>query len=714
MKFRWFHLIVLALWVVVADVSVAQETESFPVTIEHQYGSTTITTAPQRVVAIGYTEQDFLLALGITPVAVRYWYGPEEDTIRPWAQPYVEGDAPVVLNMPFGSLNYEAILDLQPDLISAVTAGITQEEYELLSEIAPTITQSADYINFGMPWQESTRMIGAAVGKSAEAETLVTEIEGLFTEAREKNPQFAGKSIAVAYYYSDTYGFYTDQDSRGRFFTELGFVVPPALVEAAGELFYADVSTERIDLLDQDLIAIVNLQFIEGGRETLESQPLFRQLKAVQEGRVAYFTNEIEDAIGFNSPLSLHFALDGTLPVLETIFPPAIVNELTCESGFRPFDHEILEGGAICIPENPQRVVALDPFAYELLILNNTPPVGAVGYLEAVYRGNFPYLADRLSGIENVGFPPNPEAILALNPDLIIGSYLEADLVEQLQAIAPTVNYISFGSGDWKRPMAMVGDLLGLTSLVDSLMTDYEQRLVTLSDMVENPAEIEVSIVRVQPDRLMLNLVNSFPAVIVTDAGFGRPASQAYSEEEATEIYGSAIGAFISIEEIQLADGDYIFAWSNQASDEDNADADANWEVVQASPLWNTLSAAQNDTAHRVEGHWLGWGIFAAHGIIDDLFIYIAGVDPAEVSPNPFLDAPTADSAAFAAAPTLFESVEDRGETRLVRSFTENPVWGLLLTVQSMQICRMDMLERSDDYSARSVAKQAANAVSGL
>jgi iron complex transport system substrate-binding protein len=355
---------------------------------------------------------------------------------------------------------------------------------------------------------------------------------------------------------------------------------------------------------------------------------------------------------------------------------PLAAQETTCAAGFRLFEHEILEAGAVCVPENPQRVVALDPFAYELLILNGTPPVGAVGYLEPIYRRNFPYLEDRLVGIENVGFPPNPEAILALDPDLIIGSYLDADQVVQLQAIAPTVNYVAFGSGDWKRPMLMIGELLGLSELVDGLFADYQTRLDDLSRYVEDLSAIEVSIIRIQPDQLMLNLVNSFPSVIVADAGFSRPESQAYSEEEAIATYGGAIGAFISIEEIQLADGDYVFAWSNQASDEEYADADSNWERVQASPLWSALSASQNETAHRVAGHWLGWGIFAAHGIIDDLFTYIAGVDPAEVSPNPFLGTTSVTSTtfepipgfpAFTAAPSMFDIIENRGETLLVR-----------------------------------------------
>lgn len=177
-----------------------QGQEAFPVTIEHQYGSTTISEAPQRVLALGYTEQDFLLALDVQPIAVRYWYGDEINAIFPWAQAKVVGGNPPVLNMAFGALNYEAILALEPDLISAVTAGITEEEYELLSQIAPTITQAEGYINFGMPWQEVTTMIGQAVGKPSEAQAVIENVETLFADARTNNPNFEGKNIAVAYY----------------------------------------------------------------------------------------------------------------------------------------------------------------------------------------------------------------------------------------------------------------------------------------------------------------------------------------------------------------------------------------------------------------------------------------------------------------------------------------------------------------------------------
>ncbi|PJF38194.1 MAG: ABC transporter substrate-binding protein, partial [Phototrophicales bacterium] len=146
--------------------TLAQDSSVFPVTIEHKFGSTTITKKPERIVVLGYTEQDIYFALGEKPVAVREWFGEVPHGIFPWAVEAAGDAEPIVLNMPYGSLNYEAILELQPDLISAVDAGITQEEYERLSQIAPTLAQTDDYIDFGTPWQEATRLIGKAIGKS--------------------------------------------------------------------------------------------------------------------------------------------------------------------------------------------------------------------------------------------------------------------------------------------------------------------------------------------------------------------------------------------------------------------------------------------------------------------------------------------------------------------------------------------------------------------
>ncbi len=87
----------------------------FPVTINHKYGSTEINKVPERVVAVGLTEQDTLLALGVTPVATREWFGEQPGALWPWART-AAGTAPVPDVLAY-ELNYEKIAALRPDLI---------------------------------------------------------------------------------------------------------------------------------------------------------------------------------------------------------------------------------------------------------------------------------------------------------------------------------------------------------------------------------------------------------------------------------------------------------------------------------------------------------------------------------------------------------------------------------------------------------------------
>lgn len=289
--------------------------QDFPATTEHKFGSTTLQERPERIVSLGYTEQDALLALGAEPAAVRYFFGDEEDAIFPWAEDEAEGIEPEVLNMPFGELNYERILALQPDLITAVDSGITQEEYDTLSQIAPTLAQSDDYIDFGAPWQERVRRVALALGETERAERLVGELEAEFAQARQAHPEFAGKTVAVAYESGGTYGFYTAQDARARFFEDLGFVVPETLVDIAGESFYANLSEERLDLLDQDLLVLLDVQFTEGdAQRSVAEDPLLSQLSAVQEGRVLSVTGDAIDALQFGTVLSLGYLLENLVP----------------------------------------------------------------------------------------------------------------------------------------------------------------------------------------------------------------------------------------------------------------------------------------------------------------------------------------------------------------------------------------------------------------
>ncbi len=296
------------------SVSSPAREAAFPVAIEHKYGSTEIPDEPERVVSLGFQEHDSIFALGVEPVAVRYWYGDEDDVVFGWAGD-AAGDAdPEILNMP--ELNVEKVAALDPDLILGVYSGITEDEYATLSQIAPTVAQPGEFVDYGTPWQDSTRMIGAALGRSAQADVLVQDVEDRFEAVRESHPEWAGQSVVVATFGEDGFGFFASQDPRSRFFTSLGFEVPTEFDELAGDLFYGDISFEEGERLDVDVLVWDQVNFTEGGRATVEADAIVGRLDVTVQGR-SLFVGEFEDAFAWNSVLSLPVALDGVVPMLE-------------------------------------------------------------------------------------------------------------------------------------------------------------------------------------------------------------------------------------------------------------------------------------------------------------------------------------------------------------------------------------------------------------
>jgi iron complex transport system substrate-binding protein len=276
---------------------------AFPVTIEHTFGETTIEERPERVVTIGFNEQDFALALGGTPVGVRENLGDYDATQRPWAADLLP-DEPLP-TVGGEELDLEAIAALQPDLILGIYSFIDEGTYELLSDIAPTVAESADFPTGGTPWQEQTRMTGRALGAEDEAEDLVDEVEGRFAQAVEEHPEFAGRTLALDFLFPTGHYVLEESDLRSRFFLDLGFAAP----EQQGE-----VAAERLDLLDHDVLVPMGAD-----RATLTADPLFAALDVVAEDRTVYFgdfSTDFAGALGYSSPLSLPYALDVAVPLL--------------------------------------------------------------------------------------------------------------------------------------------------------------------------------------------------------------------------------------------------------------------------------------------------------------------------------------------------------------------------------------------------------------
>ena len=286
----------------------------FPVTVQHKYGTTTIPTAPKRVVAVGYTDQDPILALGVVPVGVGDFLGGYKWRERPWAQDALGGAKPAVVGGQ--EINFEAVAARRPDLIIAINAGLQKDNYEKLSQIAPTVAQDGNYIDFGMPWENQTLLVGKALGREEQAQKLIDDLDAKFEQVRKDHPEFEGKTAILAYGGPDGYGAYATQDSRSRFLTDLGFKIPTKIDELAGKSFFTAFSQEQFRLMDQDVVVMY------GAQKDVLANPVFKRLKAVSEDRVIYLdlTDQFAGALGFASVISLPYLLDES----EDMFAAAV------------------------------------------------------------------------------------------------------------------------------------------------------------------------------------------------------------------------------------------------------------------------------------------------------------------------------------------------------------------------------------------------------
>jgi iron complex transport system substrate-binding protein len=277
---------------------------AWPVTIEHSFGTTEIPAAPERVVTVGFNDQDFVLALGVVPVGTREYMGYDYDA-RPWAAEQLDGE--VLPTVGEAEIDVEAVAALEPDLIVGIYSFMDETTYELLSGIAPTVAQTDQYALGGSPWEEQTLLTGQALGREDEARDLVDDVEAQFAAAREQNPAFAGQVLAVDYggVGGGDHYLLEEQDLRNRFFADLGFATPAQTGE---------VSPERLDLLDQDVLVGAGYT-----RAEITADPLFAALAVVTEDRTVYlgtYDTDLTAALGFGSPLSLPYLLDLVVPAL--------------------------------------------------------------------------------------------------------------------------------------------------------------------------------------------------------------------------------------------------------------------------------------------------------------------------------------------------------------------------------------------------------------
>ena len=250
-------------------------------TVKTVMGDVEVPVDPQRVVVLDTGELDSALSLGVRPV------GATHSATEKGFPTYLPAEKTKGIEVvgEIANPNLETVASLKPDLIltSKVRDG---DRYDQLSAIAPTVMTEST----GSAWKQNFQLHAQALGKQAEAKKVLTAYD---THVAEVTEALGGKAKAAAtevnfvrFVEGADIRIYGKQNYIGSILADLG-LGRPAITDKAKDGFSYDVSPEKIDLADADVIFTSTYGSPEkaGTTKTLNSG-LWKGLKASKAGKV--------------------------------------------------------------------------------------------------------------------------------------------------------------------------------------------------------------------------------------------------------------------------------------------------------------------------------------------------------------------------------------------------------------------------------------------
>ncbi|MBB2973320.1 iron-siderophore ABC transporter substrate-binding protein [Mesorhizobium sp. RMAD-H1] len=322
-RFLPLTVLLVAAWISITAFSGARAAENglYPIVIKHALGTTTIARKPERVATVAWANHEVPLALGIVPVgfAAANFGDDDGDGLLPWvAKRLAElgADKPVLFDEGDG-IDFEAVAATNPDVILASYSGLSQSDYDKLSQIAPVVAYPES--PWATDWREMIRFNSAGLGLAAEGDALIARIEGEIAEGVARHPELKGKSAMFITHLDTTdlsiVNFYTTNDTRVKFFQDLGLKSPQSVVAASRPGQYSGgISAERIDAFDD-----VDIIVTYGGEEllnALNADPLMSRMPAVAHGAVVMLGHDPLGTAANPTPLSIPWVLDDYVDLL--------------------------------------------------------------------------------------------------------------------------------------------------------------------------------------------------------------------------------------------------------------------------------------------------------------------------------------------------------------------------------------------------------------
>ncbi|MDO3409786.1 iron-siderophore ABC transporter substrate-binding protein [Saccharibacillus sp. CPCC 101409] len=306
-----------------AEDAAAQDDTQYPVTIKSALGDAVIEKKPERVVTIQWGNQDVALALGVVPVgfsAANFGVKDEDKGLLPWTKEKLDelGATDPNVFQDTDGLDFEAISDAKPDVILAAYSGITQEDYDTLSEIAPVVAYPTS--PWTTKWREQIQLSAEGMGLKVEGDQLIADTEKLVSDKFAAYPQLKDKKIAWVNFSADDLSklhIYTPVDTRVSFLEEMGLTYPESITSKI-----TDPDSYSLELSAENAEALNDVDIIVGYGddklyEALKADPLLGKIPAIERGSVAFIAADTPlVAAGTPTPLSIAYTIDDYMKLL--------------------------------------------------------------------------------------------------------------------------------------------------------------------------------------------------------------------------------------------------------------------------------------------------------------------------------------------------------------------------------------------------------------
>ncbi|WP_275286047.1 ABC transporter substrate-binding protein [Halomonas elongata] len=248
-------------------------------TLDTAHGEIDVDGQPSRVVTLYEGALDTALAAGVTPLAAVATRGGEG--VAGYLSDRVPDIAMVGTSREF---NLEAIATQNPDLILA-SPYLTDEQYELMSRLAPTVVPESEGFSPN-GWKDEARLYGEALGHAEEVADAIEAVETRAADLAERLDAEGSTATLVRWMPQGPLVMSAELFSTGML-DATGFDVTDADLVKEGRPHSDPLSLENLGKVDEDLLVMATLN--EDGREALgaaRQSPAFARLDVVKRDRV--------------------------------------------------------------------------------------------------------------------------------------------------------------------------------------------------------------------------------------------------------------------------------------------------------------------------------------------------------------------------------------------------------------------------------------------